>query len=66
MATLTVGVGQSIQDAINAAASGDTIDVQAGTYTDQFLTIRTSITLQAVGGEVLMRETTSRPTARRW
>jgi hypothetical protein len=61
MATLTVSNGQSIQAAINAAASGDTIDVAAGTYTDQFLTIRTSITLQAVGGEVLMRETTSPP-----
>jgi hypothetical protein len=61
MATVTVGVGQSIQDAINAAASGDTIDVQAGTYVDQFLSIGTSITLQAVGGEVLLRETISPP-----
>ena len=61
MATLTVTPGQSIQAAINAAASGDTIDVQAGTYVDQFLTIRTSLTLQAVGGEVLMRETTQPP-----
>jgi hypothetical protein len=61
MATVTVAPGQSIQAAIDAAASGDTIDVAAGTYVDQFLTIRTSITLQAVGGEVLMRETTSPP-----
>jgi len=61
MGTVTVVPGQSIQDAINAAASGDTIDVQAGTYVDQFLTIRTSITLQATGGEVLMRETVSPP-----
>jgi hypothetical protein len=61
MATLTVGAGESIQAAINAAHAGDTIDVQAGTYNDQFLTVRTSITLQAVGGEVLMRETTSPP-----
>jgi hypothetical protein len=58
---LTVDTGQSIQDAITVAASGDTIDVAAGTYVDQFLTIRTSITLQATGGEVLMRETTSPP-----
>ena len=61
MATLTVSNGQSIQDAINAAAPGDTIDVAAGTYVDQFLSIGTSITLQGVGGEVLMRETTSPP-----
>ena len=61
MATVTVAHGQSIQAAINAAHAGDTIDVAAGTYTDQFLTIRTSITLQAVGGEVLLRETTSPP-----
>ena len=58
---LTVAPGQSIQDAINAASAGDTIDVQAGTYVDQFLTIRSSITLQAVGGEVLLRETISPP-----
>jgi hypothetical protein len=61
MATLTVSNGQSIQAAINAAHAGDTIDVAAGTYNNQFLTIRTSITLQATGGEVLLRETTSPP-----
>ena len=61
MATVTVTPGQSIQDAINAAAPGDTIDVQAGTYVDQFLTIRTSLTLQAVGGQVVMTEDTQPP-----
>jgi hypothetical protein len=61
MATLTVSNGQSIQAAINAAASDDTIDVAAGTYVDQFLTIRTSITLQAVGGEVQLTEDQSPP-----
>ena len=61
MATLTVSDGQSIQAAINAASSGDTIDVQAGTYVDQFLTVEQSLTLQAVGGEVLLTEDTSPP-----
>ena len=61
MATLTVSNGQSIQDAINAAAPGDTIDVAAGTYVDQFLTVEQSVTLQAVGGEVLLTEDTSPP-----
>ena len=58
---LTVATGQSIQAAIDAAASGDTIDVAAGTYNDQFLTIEQSITLQAVGGEVVMTTDTSPP-----
>jgi hypothetical protein len=61
MAILTVGVGQSIQAAIDAASSGDTIDVAAGTYVDQFLTVRTSLTLQAVGGQVVMTEDTQPP-----
>lgn len=58
---LTVATGQSIQAAIDAAASGDTIDVAAGTYNDQFLSIGKSITLQAVGGEVVMTTDTSPP-----
>jgi len=59
MTILNVSLGQSIQAAINAAAPGDTIDVAAGTYTDQFLNISQSVTLQAVGGQVLLRETRS-------
>lgn len=61
MAILTVTPGQSIQAAINAASSGDTINVSTGTYTDQFLTIQKSITLQAIGGEVVMQETQQPP-----
>jgi hypothetical protein len=59
MAVINVAVGQSIQQAINAANSGDTIDVAAGTYNDQFLTIGKSLTLQAIGGQVVMTEDTS-------
>jgi len=63
-AVLTVGPGQqysSIEAAVQAAQSGDTIQVQAGTYTDDFVTIRESLTLQAVGGMVKMVETGSPP-----
>ncbi|MGH9208816.1 MAG: right-handed parallel beta-helix repeat-containing protein, partial [Acidimicrobiales bacterium] len=43
--------------AIAASHDGDTIQVQAGTYTNDTAKITTSITLQAVGGRVLMQET---------
>lgn len=59
MTTLTVGPDQqftTIHDAVNAAASGDTVDVEAGTYTNDFTYIGTSLTLQAVGGQVVMVE----------
>jgi hypothetical protein len=61
MSEIFVAAGQSIQAAINSAAPGDTVAVEAGTYTDQFLQISQSITLQAVDGEVLLRETQQPP-----
>jgi hypothetical protein len=59
-ATLTVGPGEAyptIASAIAASADGDTIQVQAGTYRNDFAEITTSITLQAVGGRVTMAAT---------
>jgi hypothetical protein len=57
MATLTVGQGQqyaTISAAVNASHDGDVLQVQAGTYTNDFATINTKITLQGVGGMVHM------------
>ena len=57
MATLTVGQGQqfaTIGAAVAASRDGDVLQVQAGTYTNDFATINTKITLQGVGGMVHM------------
>jgi hypothetical protein len=61
MAVLTVGVGQSIQAAIDAAQPGDTVQVAAGSYVNQFLSVFKDITLMAVGGFVVLTETGSPP-----
>ena len=61
---LTVGPGQqysTIAAAAAAAQSGDTIDVQAGTYTNDFVGVYTNVTLQAVGGVVKMVATQDPP-----
>jgi hypothetical protein len=63
-ATLTVGPGQSystIAAAIAASADGDSILVQAGTYTNDFAEISTTISLAAVGGRVTMNATEKLP-----
>src|SRR3954451_8242420 len=55
MAVLSVGPGQqysTITAAVAAAQNGDTIQVQAGVYPDQYISIRKNITLQGVGGRV--------------
>jgi hypothetical protein len=54
---LTVGRGQqysTVSAAIGASHNGDTILVHAGTYTNDFATIDTNITLQGVEGMVNM------------
>ena len=57
MATLKVGLGQqysTIASAVAASRDGDILQVQAGTYTNDFAQINTKITLQGVGGMVKM------------
>ena len=54
MATLMVGPGEpygSLSAAVAAAQNGDTIEVQAGTYTNDFPgTITVNLTIEGVGG----------------
>jgi hypothetical protein len=57
-ATLNVGPGEeyhTIKAAVAAAHDGDTLAVQAGTYTNDYAEIAVKITLQAIGGRVLMQ-----------
>jgi hypothetical protein len=64
MSTLTVGAGQqytTIAAAVNGARDGDTINVQAGTYTNDFVSIYKNLTLNAVGGTVAMNATVQPP-----
>jgi len=64
MATLTVGVGQqysTLSAAVAASHNGDVIQVKAGTYTNDFATIATSITIEGVGGMVDLVATTPPP-----
>ena len=60
MAILSVGAGKqytTIPSAISAAQDGDTIQVAAGTYTNQYAQIPKNITLEGVGGMVNMVST---------
>ena len=53
MSTLNVGSGQSfsrLSDAVAAAADGDLIRIQAGTYTNDFMNIAKRLTIEGVGG----------------
>jgi hypothetical protein len=64
MATLTVGPGsgfefQTLGSAVAAAQDGDTIEVLAGTYTNDFAEIDASITIVGIGGMVTLAATTT-------
>ena len=55
MAVLSVGSGKpysTIAAAVAAAQNGDTIEVQAGTYVNDYVSISKNITLQGIGGMV--------------
>jgi hypothetical protein len=61
---LTVGPGQrysTIAAAVAAAHDGDTIQVQAGTYLNDFAVINTKVTLEGIGGMVNMVATAPIP-----
>src|SRR3954453_4081715 len=60
MAVLSVGSGKpytTIAAAVAAAKNGDTINVDAGTYTNDYASISKNITLQGVGGMVKLVST---------
>ena len=59
-AVLHVGPGQAyttIASAVAASSDGDEVQVQAGTYTNDFAEIATRISLTAIGGRVVMQAT---------
>ena len=61
---LTVGTGEefsTIAAAVNAAQNGDVIEVDAGTYTNDFSTITANITMIGIGGMVNMVATEPPP-----
>ena len=60
MAIKTVGIGKQYSttpSAIAAAQEGNTIQVDAGTYSNQYAQITKNITLEGVGGKVKMTST---------
>ena len=64
MAILYVGAAQQytrIADAVIASHDGDVIQVQAGTYLNDFATINTKITIEGVGGMVHLSATQAPP-----
>jgi hypothetical protein len=64
VSSLTVGPGMqyaTLAAAIAASSDGDVIQVQAGTYTNDFATINTKITIEGVGGMVNLVATAPPP-----
>lgn len=64
MAILNVGANlqyTTIASAIAASQDGDVVNVQAGTYTNDFATVYHKITLQGIGGMVKMVATVQPP-----
>ena len=64
MTILTVGAGQAystIAAAVAASQDGDTVQVQAGTYVNDFATINTRILIEGVGGMVNLVATVPPP-----
>jgi hypothetical protein len=64
MATLTVGAGKAfatVAAAISASAAGDTILIDAGTYTNDFAYIGHDLTLKGVGGLAKLHAVASPP-----
>ena len=64
---LTVGVGEqyaTLSAAISASADGDLIRVNAGTYTNDFATIKHKITIEGMGGMVNMVATIPPPNSK--
>jgi hypothetical protein len=61
MAIISVAAGGDIQAAIDRAQPGDTVQVAAGSYVNQFLSVFKDITLMAVGGFAVMTETIQPP-----
>lgn len=62
MAVLTVGAGKqyaTIAAAVAASHDGDTVQVNAGTYTNDFVTVNTKISIVGVGGMVNLVSTSS-------
>ena len=57
---LTVGAGEQYATLAAAAAAsknGDTIEIKAGTYTNQVANINTNVTIRALGGPVVFTST---------